>query len=149
MKRGLLIITICLLFTVGCTKTETKMLTCTLSKTQDNVELNLKYEIEHDDKYVISLKSTEKIISDNTDILKLYRTTVQQIYQPYDDLKYYDYNIRVSGNTLTSTVKINYAKIDIDKFIEIDSTNENIIEDGKVLLKTIKESYEKIGTTCE
>jgi len=60
-----------------------------------------------------------------------------------------NYGISVDGNTLTSTVDIDYAKIDTKKMIEIDSANGQLIKDGKIKLEDLKSAYETIGASCE
>ena len=73
----------------------------------------------------------------------------EKLEAKYKDVKYYDYDIQVKNGVLTSTVDINYAKIDTDKLIEIDSANGTLIKDGKIKLEDLKSAYETIGASCE
>lgn len=100
-------------------------------------------------KYVELIETQEKIISDDKSILEIYKNTVESTYSPYKDVKYYDYDVKINGNTLKSTTKKNYLKIDTDKMIDIDSTNATIVKNGKVLVEDIKKLYSSIGAICE
>ena len=66
----------------------------------------------------------------------------------FKNLKYYDYDVNISGDTLTRIVRINYAKIDTDKMLEIDSSLEQLIKNGRIAVQDIKELYEQIGAVC-
>ena len=74
---------------------------------------------------------------------------LKDIYSPYKDVEHYEYNVDISGNTLTSTTKIDYSKIDTDQLIEIDSANGTLIKDGKINIEDIRSAYESVGATCE
>ena len=74
---------------------------------------------------------------------------VEDLYSPYKDVEYYEYNVDVTDNKLTSTVDINYAKVDTDKLLEIDSANGQLIKDGKISVDDIKSVYESLGATCK
>lgn len=127
-----------------------KTITCTLDSTiTTGVEAELSYKINYVDDYVTTLVTKEKVISDNEQYLKLYKEQVEKIYEPYKDLKYYDYKVTIDGDTMTSDVTIDYSKIDMDKFIEIDENNGTLVEDGKIKVDDIKAVYEVLGATCK
>lgn len=134
----------------GCgAKQEEKTMTCTRTATQSNMNINLNYEVKYKGNYVTSVKSTEKIISEDTSMLEQYKTMVEETYSPYKDVKYYEYNVSVDGNTLTSIAEIDYEKIDTDKMIEIDSANSQLIKDGKISVDDIESLYNSVGATCK
>ena len=65
-------------------------------------------------------------------------------------LNYNKYNVtEINGNTFTSTVDIDYEKIDTEKLISIDSSNSQLIKNGKIDINDIKNIYESIGATCK
>lgn len=137
-------------FVTGCGKEEVKEMTCTRTATiTKGVELDLNYKVTYKGDYVQLVESTEKVISDDEEYLKTYETTVNNLYSPYSDIEYYEYDVKIDGNTLVSTSKINYEKIDTDKMIKIDSANASLIKDGKVKLSDIQAVYEANGATCK
>ena len=153
MKKGLFISLLAILIVVvtGCgAKESSKTLTCTMQGTViEGTTINSTYKVTYTGDYVDLVESTETVKSDNETVLNTYKSTVEAMYSPYKDVKYYDYNIEVKDNTLTSTTKINYAKIDTKKMIEINSANSTMIKDGKVAVDTIKAVYEQMGATCK
>ncbi len=150
MKKILLpifLITICL-FT-GCGSEKGKTMTCTRTMNQSGIKFDFNYTVDYKDDYVMNLKTVEKVISDNAEILESYKEQVEAIYAPYDGIEYYDYDVKIDGDTLTSTLNINYSKIDTDKMIEVDATNKKIIKDGKIKLADVESTYKKMGFSCE
>ena len=85
----------------------------------------------------------------DTDILNTYKEQIESLYSPYKDVEYYEYNVDITDNKLTSTVDINYTKVDTDKLLEIDSANGALIKDGKISVDDIKSVYESLGATCK
>lgn len=155
MKKflSLLLITVGVFTLAGCeskSNESEKKLTCTNTTTiTDGVKADLRYEVNYKGDYVTTVKSTEKVISNQESYLEAYKTQVESIYSPYKDVKYYDYDVTIKDDTMTSVVTIDYSKIDIDKLIEIDSNNSSLIKDGKVKLADIQAVYESIGATCK
>lgn len=153
MKKILLIsvMFITVLLVSGCSKEETtKVMSCKRNVTlSEEISMDFNYKITYKDKYVELLESTENIICDNNEYLEAYKTALEDNYKVYNDIKYYDNSVSIKDNILTSTIKINYAKIDTNKLIEIDSANGTLIKDGKVNIDDLKSAYEEIGATCE
>ena len=77
------------------------------------------------------------------------KAQIESLYSPYNDIEYYEYNVKIEDNKLTSTVDINYEKVDTDKLLEIDSANGQLIKDGKIKVNDIKSVYESLGAICE
>lgn len=151
-KRFLLVALLAMVLVVtGCgNKEETKVLTCSRSATvTEGVKMELSYKATYKGDYVEVIETEEKIISDNTSILDTYKTAVEKMYAPYKDIEHYNSSVKVDGNTLISTTKINYAKIDTDKLIEIDSANKSLIKDGKIKIEDVRSMYETVGAICE
>lgn len=126
--------------TVTCTKT---------GQATTGVEADLTYQYVEKDGYVESIHTTEKLTSDNEEYLQAYKSLLDDSYEAYKDIEYYDYKIEIKGDTLISDININYAKIDTDRLIEIDSSNASLIKDGKVAAADLKTLYESIGATCK
>lgn len=135
----------------GCESEEVeKTLVCTRTATiADGIKADLRYEVKYKGDYVTTLKSTEKIISDSEEYLTAYKETVESTYEPYKNIEYYDYEVTIDGDTMTSSVDVDYSKIDTDKLIDIDSANGSLIKDGKIKIDDMKSLYESIGTTCK
>ena len=137
------------LLVTGCGNSSTQTMTCTRTMNQNNIQTSLKYIVNYQGDYVTRIKSVETIETDNSDILDSYKEQVETIYSPYKDVEYYEYNVEVADNKLTSTVDINYEKIDTDKLLEIDSSNGQLIKDGKIAVADIKTVYENLGAICK
>lgn len=149
MKKVLFLAGISILLLTGCGAKEQKTMTCTRTVNQSGMKMDLSYEVKYTGDYVDTVKSVEKIESDNAEVLKTYKETVESMYSAYDNIKYYDYDVVIDGNTLTSTVNINYSKIDTDKLLEVDSALGQLIKDGKVSIDDIESVYNAVGAICE
>lgn len=162
-KNILLIIGICLvcIITSGCGK-DYKVVNCTREvDATESFKTDMKYKIYYEDNYVMEMHSVEKITSPDTDVLNKYKEAYEKSYAKYKGLEYYDYNISVEDDTLTSKVDIDYTNIDMDKLLEIDGPVElkeegsdkkikyNVYKDGKVLLDESIKLYERLGAKCD
>lgn len=144
---SILLVTICLI--TGCGTKQEKTMTCTRTLSQSGIKMDLTYIIKYKDDYVTNLESIETVISDDNNILETYKKEAESIYKPYNGIKYYDYSVEIEGDTLVSTLNINYSKVDTDKMIKVDSSNKQIIKDGKVKLSDVESIYKQIGLNCE
>lgn len=136
------------LLLTGC-NSEEKTMTCTRSVNRNSISMDMKYTVKYSGKNVTKIDTVEKVVSDDKSTLDFYKSKLDESYEDYKDIKYYENEISVDGNTLTSTTSIDYSKIDTDKLIQIDSSNKKLIEDGKINIDTIKSYYESLGITCE
>lgn len=152
MKKKILLFSSIFIFLVlitGCSKESENLMTCTRSMNQNSIKTNLKYNISYEGKYVTRIKSIETVETDSEDILNNYKSQIESLYSPYSDVDYYKYSVEIKDHKLTSTVDINYEKIDTDKLLEIDSANGTLIKDGKINIDDIKSVYENLGATCK
>lgn len=133
----------------GCGSEEEKVMECSRTINQSTVKMELSYNVSYKGDYVTKVKSTEKITTDDTTTLEAYKTQVESVTNSFKDIEYYNHNVTIDGNTLTSTIDIDYENIDTDKMIEIDSSMKQIIKDGKVAVKDIESIYNQMGITCE
>lgn len=139
-----------LLLVTGCgNSNNTSSMTCTRTMDQNNIKTSLKYNVEFKDGYVLRIKSVETVETSSSDILDTYKEQIESLYSPYQDVDYYEYNVNIEDNKLTSTVDINYEKVDTDRLLEIDSANGQLIKDGKISVNDIKSVYESLGAICE
>ena len=139
-----------LLLVTGCGNSNNmESMTCTRTMNQNGIKTSLKYNVVYEGDYVSRIKTVETVETDVTDILNTYKDQIESLYSPYKDVKYYGYNVDVTDNKLTSTVDINYTKVDTDKLLEIDSANGQLIKDGKISVDDIKSVYESLGATCK
>lgn len=146
MKKGLLLVLLSLCFLTGCSK---KMV-CTAELSQDGVDITSKYEATYDkDDKVIKIHTVETIKSDDKDDLESFEKLLKESYSMFDDIKHYDYSIKLSGNKLVSTVDADYSKIDMDKFLEIDDSLETVFKDGHIDIDDLEDMYEAIGAECK
>lgn len=147
MKKKLYILLILgtMLFT-GCETEKTMKCVSKIKKVEDTVELY--YNITYKGDYITSIKNEEVVTMQDVESLQNYKTQLEKIYKPYEELDYYDYSITLEDNVVTSILKIDYSKVDTDKMIEIDSTNATRIKNGKIKLSDIENDYQKLGFTC-
>ena len=154
MKNKILLIAVLIvtLIITGCNskKEETKTLVCTSDTiVTTGVQMILNYKVTYTGDYVELIKTEEKIISDDESILEKYKTSVESLYSPYQDVEYYNYSVEISDDTLISKTEIDYLKVDTNKLIEIDSNNATFITDGKIKINDVKAMYEAVGATCK
>ena len=113
------------------------------------VDVDLSNEVEYKDGYITLLHSVDVITSDDQDSLDLYEDAYIKIAKNYKGLKYYDITISRTANSVINDVVINYEKIDIDKLLDIEGEEDNVIVNGKVALETWVGFAEKFGIKCE
>lgn len=138
------------LIVTGCQgKDQTKTMVCSRTINQEQASMDLSYTVTYTGDYVEKVESIEKVTSTDTSALNSYKEEIEATYKPYANIKYYDTEVTVDGNTLTSKATIDYSKIDYKEFTNIDSANSQIFtSDGKVKLETMESLYEQIGATC-
>lgn len=150
MKKILVAIMIMgtVLFT-GCGKEEEKVMKCSRTINQASIKMNLLYDVTYKGDYVTKVESTEEITTNDESTLELYKTQIENTVSMFKDIEYYDHEINIDGNTLKSTITIDYEKIDTDELIELDSSMKQLIKDGKVAVEDIESLYNQLGITCE
>ena len=107
------------------------------------------YKVDYKGNYVTKVKSVEIVKSDDSEYLNTLKEQTENIYSAYNNIENYNYKTEINGNTFTSTVDIDYEKIDTEKLISIDSSNSQLIKNGKIDINDIKNIYESIGATCK
>lgn len=137
----------------GCTDTSNyKVINCTrtASLSDNKTTVDLKYEIYYEDEYVKKTISTEQVTSSDKNTLDVYESSYKKVFDQYKDIEYYDNTVIKKDDSVISTTKIDYTKVDASKIIEIEGEKGNIFtKSGKVKLKTLLELYEKYGSQCD
>lgn len=150
MKKIIILGVALLILVTGCgTEKEQKMI-CTRTSNMNGVKIDLRYEVTYQGNNVNKVESTEKVESDSKETLNTYKEAVENLYSNFDNIENYKYNVIIEGYTLTSTVNIDYTKIDINELLEIDSSVQQLLNDNKkVDLDKITQVYESAGAVCE
>ena len=121
---------------------------CTYNSKENDMIVEMTYEITFKDKMVTNLNAKEVITSSNEKMLKEYKETLDMIYSIYNDIKHYDIEVLIKDKSLITTAAINYKKIKKEDFIEIDSSNQNLYKGDKVPLYKLKNKYKSNGAKC-
>lgn len=125
-------------------------ISCRLEKNLDSYKLSSEYEITYDNNNnVVKVFTNEVLTSDDEKILDTFETAVKTQLDIFKDLKYYNYEIKRSKGKLLQTTTIDYSKIDINKFIAINSDISSMFTDGKLKLDTIISIYEELDAVCK
>ncbi len=113
------------------------------------VEVELKYDLYYTGEDLNILHSEEKVISASDESLDLYEDAYKKIHENYEGLEYYDAKVDRGDTTVISDITINYEKIDVEKLLEIEGEEDNIIENGKAKVEKWLTLAKKFGTECE
>lgn len=152
MKKKIAISIVMTIMIFCCTacNPETGTMTCTMSSyPTDGITLRSTYTAEYENNIVKNLETMEQVTAEDKDNLEVYEERIQELYQGYQGIDYYQNKTEIKGNTLTSTTNINYEKVDTNKLIEVDSDNGGIIKNGKVNIDDLREMYEQNGCNCK
>lgn len=126
------------------------VINCTREATASSgIDVSLSYKVYYEGDYIKILHSIEKITSSKSSDLDEYEKSYKSIFENYKGLKYYDNTITRDSNSIVSDTVINYGKIDTNKLLEIEGEEDNVIEDGKVKVKTWIDFAKKLGAKCD
>ena len=157
------VLILCAFFVTGCEEQEvitsggeevnvTKMQHkhCTREGTIDTgSQVSLNYDIYYTGEALNLLKSEEKVISSDQNVLTTYENAYKKIHANYEGLEYYDTEVVRGDTTVTSTIVINYDKVNIDQLLAIEGEEDNIIENGEAKVDKWLTLAKKFGTKCE
>ena len=151
MKKGFILMFIMIMLVVsGCGAKKSGTMTCTLDKKiMEGTTIKSEYKVKYAGKYVSKVDSKEVIKSNSDYYLETVLEEAEKIVDKFDNIDYYDSEVELDGNTLVTETHIDYANIDTDKLLEIDSSVGLIIRDGKVAKDDLKLVYEAMGATCK
>ena len=165
-NKILICIFICLLLITGCESTNKKSVNipdnesvdatkmkhkhCTRKGSiGDKGEVQLEYDLYYTGELLNIIKSVEKVISTDNDTLNTYEDAYRKIHASYEGLEYYETNLERTDDSVTSYMLINYDKIDIQRLVEIEGEEDNIIENGKAKVQKWLDLTKKLGMECE
>lgn len=151
MKKSLILLPVGILLLTGCGEKK-GTIHCTLTTT-DNVNgytVNADYNIHYKGDYVEYVENTETVTSDNETTLATFESQFNVLYNGMNE-NYggYTYSIKKDTGKLTSTVKIDYAKMDLDKLVKDQPTMKNYVKNKKMSKEGIENTYKALGATCE
>ena len=158
MKK--VILTICIgiisIVLVGCDNNNKEVISkekihehCTRNGIVENGSALLSYEIYYTGDVLNLLEAIEEVSSSNSDLLDQYENAYKEIHKHYEGLNYYVTSVVRKDDRVTSTIRIDYDKIDINKLIEIEGEEDNIFEEKIPKASKWKELAKKVGTKCE
>lgn len=124
------------------------LLNCTYKNNTNTMNTVLNYNLSFKNKNVTKLETEEIIESDDEELIKTYKESIEELSKKYDGLKYYKTNITNKNNKLIVKTTIEYNKIDMKKYLQIEG-DKSYIKNNKLKVKKIKEIYEKNGATCK
>ena len=126
------------------------MLKCTTeAEAGENIDVDLKYNVSYKNGNILNLVSIQKVTSSEKESLDLYENAYADIARHYAGLEHYNTDIVRDSNSVTYTITINYNKIDINKLLDIEGADDNIIKNGKANLFLWLDLAEGMGTVCE
>ena len=149
-----LVVALCTLLLVGCSSKEKNVITtCTLTSDQSasGYKLNSTYKIYSTNDAVTKVETTEVVTSDNEAIRDYFVSTLETSYKTADKAYGgYTYEVINEYDKVTSTVTIDYTKMDLNKFIKDNSSMKSYVnKDNKITLAGAKNIYESLGATCK
>lgn len=122
---------------------------CSYKSKEDDRIIDLSYKIKHKGSKVVSVKSVEKVTSNDQSIIDSYKDDVESFYEPFKYIDNYNYKIKSNNKSITVTTSIDYSKIDLSEMIMIDPDIEQLMDDGYIDIDQMKISYENLGLECK
>ena len=115
----------------------------------DKGEVKLNYDLYYTGEILNNLKSVEEVISTDKETLDKYEEAYRKIHANYEGVEHFDSSVERTDTTVTSTMVINYDRIDINRMLEIEGEENNIIENGQAKVQKWLDLAKKFGTECE
>lgn len=143
-KVGILFFLLCL---AGCGSRN--IMECSYKSKENDRNIDLFYKIKHKGNRVTSVKSVEKVTSNDSSIIESYKNDVDVFYEPFKVIDNYSYKIKSNNKGITVTTSIDYSKIDLNDMIMIDPDIEQLMDEGYIDIDLMKVSYENLGLTCK
>ena len=107
------------------------------------------YEVTYNDDGDVVKTSTKGIItSDDQSLLQQLESSANEQYAKYQGIDHYDFSLEIKNGKLIEKSSINYSKVDMNKLIEIDSSMESLLQDGKIKYDTLVLVYKNLGAVC-
>ncbi len=126
------------------------LLTCTREATAEgDLKPYFSYVVTYKDAYLLRIHSIEKVSSESGTGLDAYYDAYVNINKKYEGLDGYNSQVNKTNTSVTRDTIIDYENIDTAKLLEIEGSENNIINSkGKASLNKWLTLATKFGTKC-
>ena len=146
MKKFVFLIFTIVLFVTGC-GTKTGIIVCT-SSTNDVINgysLNSTYVINYKGNTVESVETEEVVASENNEVLSYFEKTLDETYSKLQDTYGgYQYNITNENGKVTSSVMIDYNKMNVEQMVKDQPSLKSYVSNDKLTVEGIKSMYKQL-----
>ena len=98
---------------------------------------------------VVKVVTQEIVVSNDEDILALFQDSLERNYSTFSQYGGYDYDIKIEGNKLISSVTIDYTETDLKTMAaDNESLKVYLNSDNKFTLSSVKSMYISSGAEC-
>lgn len=148
MNRKLTVfVSVFLVIITGCSSK--RHMVCSSTSIVKSSIIKSTYDITYKDNIVYKVIKQEVITNKNTDTLYELRDSIELSNREYNMLSHYKNYVEINDDTLVSVTKINYNRLDLNKYIKIDKSNKSFISSNKVVLNKLVKYYNSLGLSCE
>lgn len=151
MRKFALLIPVLLLCLTGC-GAKTGTINCTLSSNNvvNGYKIESEYKINYKGDTVESVETLEVVTSSSNQLLDYFETSLNESYSKMND-NYggYDYSVTKEEGKVSSKVKIDYNKMNIEQFVKDQPALKSYVSGNKLLTDGVKSLYESMGATCK
>lgn len=126
-----------------------QVLTCTFKVDTADVSVDSQYVVMANNGIVSNVATDEVANFKDATTMEQYKNKVLQQQELLKDIEHYIMEVGSHELTLTTKIRIDYTKIDINKLMAIDPTASLIIKNGFVQLESIEALYKSMGMTCQ
>lgn len=155
MKKVFFVFCFMILLCTGCSTTnnEKKIMNCNLKSTNSvqGYTLTSKYTVYYTDNSVSLIETKEEVKSEEESILDYFEKTLTNTYENANkNYGGYDNSVTRSDNSIVSITKIDYNKMNMEKYIDDNTAVKSYVNsDNKFTIDGIKSIYEAMGAICE
>lgn len=146
-KKGFLLVVLFIIIITGCSSK--RHMVCNTTSIFKSSIIHSTYDISYKDNVVYNVVKKEIITNKNTDILYDFRDSIQNSNADYNKLSHYNNYVKIKDDTLISITKINYNRLDLNKYVKIDRDNKKIISSNRVLFDRLIKYYSELGLVCD
>lgn len=153
MKKIISTLFLVLVFSLtGCGNKEA-VIECNLNSKDpsNNYELKTDYIIHSKGNIVEYVETKETVISDKQSVLEYFKEYVESTYKSMNDTYGgYTNETKLDDNTLVSTTKVDYAKMDVEQFVKDNTAMKSYVnKNNQIKVEGIKKIYEQLGAVCK
>ncbi len=151
MKKGIILIPAMVLLLTGCGEKK-GTISCTLSSNDavNGYKLDAEYTIHYKGDNAEYVESKEVISSDSEDTLATFESSFNSTYNTMNST-YGGYTINITNENgkVTSNIKIDYTKMDLEKLVQDQPAMKLYVKDKKMSKEGLQATYEAMGATCK